>query len=81
MINREEVLQEIKNENWEYMIKLLHQNQKDIITNPILNIAAQTFISEFLSNIDSYPQDRSDVVSHLESLYQIHMSVSLDQEE
>lgn len=63
------------------MIKLLHQNQKDIITNPILNIAAQIFISEFLSNIDSYPQDRSDVVSYLESLYQIYMSVSLDQEE
>ena len=71
MINQEEIFKAIQKEDWEFLITTLHKNKKDISTDPLLTLAAQTFISEFLSKVDSYPSNYSETVSNLEMLWVI----------
>lgn len=69
MINQEEIFQAIQKQNWGYLISILHKYKKDITTDSLLTHAARTFVSEFLRQVDSYPNDRIDITENLETLW------------
>ena len=72
MINHEKIFQAIQKKNWEFLIHTLHQNRKDINSDPLLTLAARTFITEFLSDVDNYPLYHLETISNLEMLFVIH---------
>jgi len=69
MINQEEIFQAIQKEDWEFLVKTLHKNKKDITSDPLLKLAADTFITEFLNIARGYPNGHEDTLSNLEMLY------------
>lgn len=71
MINQEELFQAIQNENWEFLVTTLHKNKKDIGSDSLLKLAAETFISEFLTKANNYPDNHEDTISNLEMLWVI----------
>jgi len=71
MINQEELFQAIQNENWEFLVTALHKNKKDIGSDSLLKLAAETFISEFLNKANNYPDSHEDTISNLEMLWVI----------
>ncbi len=69
MIDHEEIFQAVKGQNWNYLIGILHKNKNEILSDLLLTKAAQTFVTEFLSQVDSYPIDRIDITENLETLW------------
>ncbi|OJV35911.1 MAG: hypothetical protein BGO29_07395 [Bacteroidales bacterium 36-12] len=69
MINHEDIFQAIQREDWGFLTSVLHKNSKDIITDTLLSQAAKTFVSEFLRQIDKYPEDKLEITQNLETLW------------
>jgi hypothetical protein len=69
MINHEDIFQAIQREDWGFLTSVLHKNSKDIITDTLLSQAAKTFVSEFLRQIDKYPEDKLEIIQNLETLW------------
>lgn len=69
-IEREQVFQAIVNEEWEILTNYLHKNRDEISSDSVLKMAADTFVSEFLSKVEAIPNDTQALIT-LETLYQI----------
>jgi len=72
MINHEEIFQAVKEQNWNFLIIVLYNNKKEILTDLLLTQAAHTFVTEFLKQVDSYPDDRNDITENLETLWTLN---------
>jgi hypothetical protein len=71
MINQEEVFQAVQKEDWKFLVGVLHKNKADISSDALLTLAAKTFVTEFLSKVDSHPLSDKSIVEHLEMLWLI----------
>lgn len=69
MINQEELYQAIHNENWSFLVTTLHKNKNDISSDSLLKLATETFIFEFLSKVNNYPDNHEGTILNLEMLW------------
>lgn len=72
MINQETLYQLLLKEKWGEILDILYK-EKEYITNDILlNFAAKTFESEFLSKVKNYKIDNKDILENIEKFYLLH---------
>jgi very-short-patch-repair endonuclease len=71
MIDQEKLYTEIQNENWEFLISTLHIHKNEISTDALLTQASRIFVTEFLRQVEKYPNDRIDITDNLEKLWML----------
>lgn len=71
MIDQEKLFIEIQNENWEYLISILHLHKNEISTDALLTQASRIFVTEFLRQVEKYPTERIDITDNLEKLWML----------
>lgn len=72
MINQETLYQLLLKEKWGEILDIIYK-EKDYITNDLLlNFAAKTFESEFLSKVKNCKIDNKDILENIEKFYLLH---------
>ena len=72
MMDREQIFKQIQNEDWDSLTAFLHKYKNDIGSDNLLQLAAKTFVTEFLNKTDEYVDNKPSITANLETLHMIH---------
>lgn len=72
MINQETLYQLLLKEKWGKILDILYKEKECIKNDLLLNFAAKTFESEFLSKVKNYKIDNKDILENIEKFYLLH---------
>ncbi|MBK6976763.1 MAG: toll/interleukin-1 receptor domain-containing protein [Cytophagaceae bacterium] len=82
MLDQEELYQNLLEENWETILKIIYENKNLIKSDTLLKQACKVFETQFVGKIDTLSIEKVKLVEILENLYLLHCGnfYSLEQE-
>ena len=72
MLSQEEILNNVKTENWDQVLLLIKEHINDIRSDILLSHSVGIFIKQFFEKIDEYPLTRHDITDNLITIWYLH---------
>lgn len=72
MLDQEELYQNLLEENWETILKIIYENKNLIKSDTLLKQACKVFETQFVGKIDTLSIEKVKLVEILENLYLLH---------
>ena len=72
MLSQEEILNNVKTENWDQVLLLIKEHINDIRSDILLSHTVGIFVKQFFEKIDEYPLHRHDITDNLITIWYLH---------
>jgi len=72
MLSQEEILNNVKTENWDQVLLLIKEHINDIRSDILLSHTVGIFVKQFFEKIDEYPLSRNDITDNLITIWYLH---------
>ncbi len=72
MLSQEEILNNVKAENWNQVLLLIKEHINEIRSDILLSHTVGIFVKQFFEKIDDYPLHRHDITDNLITIWYLH---------